>query len=91
MNKNMKEKKIPMRKCVVTNVQHPKMEMFRIVRTPESEVAIDTTGKLRGHGVYVSKDRTNIENAKKRRVLDRFLQVKVPDEIYDQLLELLEK
>ena len=87
----MKEKKVPMRKCVVTNTQHPKMEMFRVVRTPENEVAVDTTGKLRGHGVYVSKDKVNIENARKRHVLDRFLEVKVPDEIYDQLLELLEK
>ena len=30
-NKNMKEKKVPIRKCVVTNTQHPKMEMFRVV------------------------------------------------------------
>ena len=90
-NKNMKEKKVPIRKCVVTNTQHPKMEMFRVVRTPENEVAVDTTGKLRGHGVYVSKDQTAIANAKKRHILDRFLEVKVPDEIYDQLLEILEK
>jgi predicted RNA-binding protein YlxR (DUF448 family) len=87
----MKEKKVPIRKCVVTNTQHPKMEMFRVVRTPENEVAVDTTGKLRGHGVYVSKDKTAIANAKKRHLLDRFLEVKVPDEIYEQLLELLEK
>jgi predicted RNA-binding protein YlxR (DUF448 family) len=86
-----KEKKVPIRKCVVTNTQHPKMEMFRVVRTPENEVAVDTTGKLRGHGVYVSKDQTAIANAKKRHILDRFLEVKVPDEIYDQLLEILEK
>ena len=87
----MKEKKVPIRKCVVTNTQHPKMEMLRVVRTPENEVAVDTTGKLRGHGVYVSKDKAAIASAKKRHLLDRFLEVKVPDEIYDQLLEILEK
>ncbi len=87
----MKEKKVPLRKCVVTNTQHPKMEMFRVVRTPEGDVNIDTTGKMRGHGVYVSKDKDAINNAKKRKLLDRFLEVKVPDEIYDGLLALLEE
>ena len=86
----MKEKKIPLRKCVITGEQHPKGEMFRVVRTPECDVVIDLTGKVRGHGVYVSKDKTAIANAKKRNLLDRFLEVKVPDEIYDQLMELLE-
>lgn len=87
----MKEKKVPLRKCVVTNTQHPKMEMFRVVRTPEGNVCVDTTGKVRGHGVYVSKDKTAINNAKKRHMLDRFLEVAVPNEIYDELLALLEE
>ena len=87
----MKERKVPLRKCVVTNTQHPKMEMFRVVRTPDGDVCIDLTGKTRGHGVYVSKDKTVVENAKKRHTLDKFLEVKVPDEIYDGLIELLEK
>ena len=91
MNKNLKEKKVPMRKCVATNTQYPKMEMFRIVRTPENEVFIDKTGKLRGRGVYVSKNKEAIANARKRQLLDRFLEIKVPDEIYDKLVELLEK
>ncbi len=87
----MKVKKVPLRKCVVTNTQHPKMEMFRVVRTPEGDVVVDTTGKAKGHGVYVSKDKTAINNAKKRHLLDRFLEVKVADEIYDTLLGLLEE
>ena len=55
MSGNMKPKKVPLRKCVITNEQYPKMEMFRIVRTPENEVVIDLTGKVRGHGAYVCK------------------------------------
>ena len=50
-----KTKKIPLRKCVATNNQFPKKEMFRIVRTPEGEIKIDLTGKLNGHGAYLSK------------------------------------
>ena len=41
MSGNLKVRKVPLRKCVATNEQHPKMEMFRIVRTPENEVVID--------------------------------------------------
>ncbi|MBQ3001587.1 MAG: YlxR family protein [Bacilli bacterium] len=85
----MKVKKIPLRKCVATNEQLPKSEMFRIVRTPEETVCVDTTGKVRGHGAYLKKDKTVIMNAKKKKVLDRYLEIPVPEEIYEQLLELL--
>ena len=85
----MKVKKIPLRKCVATNEQLPKSEMFRIVRTPEETVCVDTTGKVRGHGAYLKKDKTVIMNAKKKKVLDRYLEIPAPEEIYEQLLELL--
>ena len=85
----MKVKKIPLRKCVATNEQLPKSEMFRIVRTPEETVCVDTTGKVRGHGAYLKKDKTVIMNAKKKKVLDSYLEIPVPEEIYEQLLELL--
>lgn len=39
MGANIKVKKVPLRKCVVTNEQYPKMEMFRIVRTPEMKLS----------------------------------------------------
>ena len=85
----MKEKKIPLRKCVITGEQHPKNEMFRVVRTPEGDVVIDLTGKVRGHGAYVSKDKKVIEMARKKKTLNRALEVEVPDRIYDELIEKL--
>lgn len=80
-------KKVPLRKCVITGMQFPKKELLRVVRTKEGNVTVDTTGKVRGHGVYLSKDKEVIEKAKKKHSLDRFLEVTVPDEIYDALLE----
>ena len=68
MSGNMKPKKVPLRKCVITNEQYPKMEMFRIVRTPEGDVVVDLTGKVRGHGAYVSKNKTTIETARKKKI-----------------------
>lgn len=86
----LKAKKVPLRKCIVTNEQHSKMEMFRIVRTTEGNVVVDTTGKVRGHGAYVSKNKSAIETAKKKKIFDRHLEVQVPSEIYDELITLLE-
>ena len=91
MSGNIKVKKVPLRKCVVTLEQHPKMEMFRVVRTPENEVVIDLTGKVRGHGAYICKKKAAIEKARKKQILNRHLEIDVPDTIFDELLTLVEE
>lgn len=85
----MKIKKIPMRTCVVTREKFPKQELIRVVRTPEGLVRLDLSGKMNGRGCYVKRDVQVIEDAKKKKVLDRQLEVNVPDEIYVELLEVL--
>ena len=52
----MKQKKIPLRTCVITNEKLPKKELLRIVRTPEGKVIIDLSGKANGRGAYVKKE-----------------------------------
>ena len=84
-----KPRKIPMRKCLATNESFPKKEMFRIVRTPEGEVKVDDTGKMNGRGAYLSKNKTAVELAKTKKVLDRHLEVIVPGEVYQELLKRL--
>lgn len=79
-------KKIPMRTCVVSKEKLPKMELIRIVNTSEG-IIIDETGKVNGHGCYLKKDIEVIEKAKKSKVLDRVLETKVNDEIFDELME----
>lgn len=79
-------KKIPMRTCVVSREKLPKMELIRIVNTSEG-IIIDETGKVNGHGCYLKKDIEVIEKAKKSKVLDRVLETKVNDEIFDELME----
>ena len=64
MRCEMKKRKIPMRKCVVSQEMKPKKELFRIVRTPEGDVCFDPTGKKSGRGTYLSKDEAIIEKAK---------------------------
>ena len=84
-----KPKKIPLRKCVATNEQFPKKELIRIVRTPEGEVKIDLVGKLNGRGAYLSRSLKAIEIAEKKKVLDRHLEVVVPETIYVELRQLI--
>ena len=82
-------KKVPMRTCVVTREQFPKNELIRVIRTPEGEVTVDTKGKANGRGAYLKKDKEVILKAQKSKVLERVLEVSVPEEIYQSLLELI--
>ena len=86
----MKVKKVPLRTCVVTNEQHPKKELVRIVKNKEGVVSIDLVGKAPGRGAYHNFKKEVILKAKKSKVLDRKLEVTVPDEIYDELMVLVE-
>ncbi len=85
----MKTKKIPMRTCVVTREKYPKQELVRVVRTPEGEVIIDTTGKANGHGAYLKKDIVVFEKAEKNKCLNKILEVEVPNSIFEQLKNLV--
>ena len=85
----MKVKKIPMRTCVVTREKLQKQELIRVVRTPDGKVIIDQTGKSNGRGAYLKKDVSVFEKAKKSKILNRHLEIEVPDEVFDELNKLL--
>lgn len=82
-------KKIPMRRCLATNESFPKKELLRIVRTPEGEVKVDITGKLNGKGAYISKSNEALKLAKEKKVLNRALEVNVPDEVYEEIAKII--
>jgi len=75
-------RKIPLRKCLATNEQLPKI---RVVRNKEGQVFVDATGKMNGRGAYLKRSLEAIEIAKKKKVLSRSLQVEIPDEIFEEL------
>lgn len=81
----MKVKKIPMRTCVVTNEKFPKRELLRIVKTPEGEIKPDITGKLNGRGAYIKKDIEVLEKAMKNKALERHLETKISDLVYEEI------
>ena len=82
-------KKIPCRTCVITKEKLPKNELIRVVRTPEGNVVIDESGKLNGRGAYLKLEESVIDKAKTSKVLNRVLEVEVPDSIYEELKSLI--
>ena len=82
-------KKIPLRKCVVSNERYDKRELTRIVKNNQDEVFVDVTGKANGRGAYIYLSEANIKKAKDKKILDRVLETKIEDNIYEELERLL--
>ncbi|AYF99935.1 RNase P modulator RnpM [Lactococcus allomyrinae] len=86
----MKQKKIPMRKSLVSNEQFPKRDLLRIAFNKEGMISIDPTGKAHGRGAYIALLNEEATLAKKKRVFDRAFQTKVDDKFYDELITYVE-
>ena len=85
----MKNKKIPMRSCVVTREKLPKGELLRIVRTTDGTIVADETGKINGSGAYIKKDSEVLLLAKKNKALERALETTIDDSVYDEILNII--
>lgn len=83
------KRKVPERKCVVTNEMKPKKELIRIVRNKEGEVFVDPTGKKNGRGAYLSLSAEVIDKAEKSNVLNRTLNAEINPSLYEELRALL--
>lgn len=82
----MKMRKNPMRTCVVTREKCEKKDLLRVVRDNNGNVFVDDTNKANGRGAYLKKDKDVILKAKDSKVLERHLEVKIPESIYDELI-----
>ena len=86
----MKQRKIPMRTCVITKEKCEKRDLLRIVRTPEGSVIVDPTGKANGRGAYLKRTPEVIKKAQNSKILERILGVNIPDSVYIEALNLCE-
>ena len=78
-----------MRTCIVTKEKCEKKDLLRIVRNKELGVKVDETGKLNGRGVYIKKDLEVLNKARKNKILDKRLEVVVPEEVYEEVEKIL--
>lgn len=81
----MKNRKIPLRKCLGCMEQFPKKELARVVRSPENKVFLDLTGKANGRGAYICKNAECLKKAAKSGRLDKVFEAKVPITVYEQI------
>ena len=81
----MKPKKIPLRMCLGCNEMKSKQELLRVVKSPEGEISIDSTGKKNGRGAYLCHSAVCLEKAVKSKGLERTFQTAVPNEVYESL------
>ncbi len=86
-----KPRKIPMRMCVGCREMKPKKELLRVVRSPEGEVSLDSTGKKPGRGAYCCYNADCLRRALKQGQLDRQLEVKLGAEVNAQLTQTMEQ
>jgi predicted RNA-binding protein YlxR (DUF448 family) len=74
-----------MRMCVGCREMRPKRELVRVVKPQEGEARMDLTGKSPGRGAYVCAQIECFKKARKTRGLERALECKIPDEVFDAL------
>lgn len=87
----MKDRKIPMRRCVGCMTSKEKKELVRIAGF-EGELSLDLTGRAKGRGAYLCKANPDCwEKAYKRKALERSLGMEITSEtkekIFNQLKE----
>ena len=80
-----KPRKIPQRQCVGCREMKEKKALLRIVRTPEGEILLDSTGKKSGRGAYVCPDPACLKKARKSRALERAFETAIGQDIYEAL------
>ena len=81
----MADKKIPLRLCVGCQEMKPKLELTRVIKTPEGEVTLDATGRKNGRGAYLCKNEECLKKLRKTKGLERSLKIAIPQEVYDKL------
>lgn len=76
----MRRKHVPQRTCVACRQVQGKRALARVVRTPDSGVVIDPTGKRSGRGAYVCMRQECWEIALKGRLEHALKAILTPTE-----------
>jgi predicted RNA-binding protein YlxR (DUF448 family) len=87
VTRNIRRRHIPQRTCVGCRRTTSKRELVRIVRTPESGVEVDPTGKRSGRGAYLCPTPDCWRLAVQKGRLDRALKTSVSASDKEALLQ----
>ena len=86
----MKEKNVPMRRCVGCMESKPKRDLIRLTAAGNG-VSPDLSGKANGRGVYLCGNAECFLKARKRKSVSRGLGVELTAEQWERLLGELEE
>ena len=78
-----------LRMCISCREMTPKEKLIRIVKIKGEEPKIDLSFKAQGRGAYICKNETCIENARKRKALERAFRGQISGEVYDKLGDMI--
>ncbi len=87
MAQQMKQRKIPQRKCVACGEHGDKKKLMRIVKNKEGEIFLDPTSKANGRGTYIHLSDECIERAIKTKAIERSIKAEIPADLYEKLKE----
>lgn len=76
-----------MRMCVACQASRPKRELMRVVLSPDGTVDFDVTGKRPGRGAYICPSEDCLEQALRKRKLEKALKRVIPEEAIERLRE----
>ena len=85
----MKQRKVPLRTCVVTKEKLEKKDLIRVVKNNKGEVFVDLTGKANGRGAYIKKDINVLNDAKRTKALEKHLETSISEEIYKNIEDVI--
>ncbi len=83
----MKERKIPLRMCIVCREQKDKRQMLRIVKGKDDIPFLDFSSKAPGRGAYVCDNPDCINKLVRKKYLDRLYGEQVDAGIYKSIEE----
>lgn len=75
----------PQRTCMGCYKKKEKKQLIRIVKNKMNEINIDRIGKLEGRGAYICDDIECLEKIIKSKRLEKIFDMKISDEIYENL------
>ena len=87
----VRKRKIPQRLCLGCRTLKNKRELLRVVRTPQGEIELDSSGKKAGRGAYICPNPDCWQMALKSKGFEKSLRTSIPADIMQLLKEKLEE
>ena len=78
-----------MRKCTGCGEMKPKIELIRVVKSPEGDISLDLTGKKSGRGAYVCRSSECFDKARKAKRFEKAFETSIPESVYDDMAKQL--